>query len=220
MGAGTRLTSPKPYSAHLTAKLIIRETLARVGGEMCGNLGHEVHSKFLQLPLTHSVDAAELRPVNRIVMGHLAQCDVRKDNVRRQPSFVGKFLAQPAQPIEQRFVTDNLARGTLTWSGCAHRRLWPGYGFGKPQGLSLLERGLPFVSQSQHIEFFSLLPQVTEPDQLAANHLPFAAAAILADAVGRESLVVPLQHIFRLGAGKHFDNLINAEIEPGFFSNT
>ena len=68
----------------LTTKLVIGETLTWVSFQMGGDLRHEIHAELLKLPLTYAVDAIELRSVNRIVMGHLAQgyVEVVLPNVR------------------------------------------------------------------------------------------------------------------------------------------
>ena len=81
---------------------------------MCGNRCHEIRSKILQLSLAHAVDAGKFLLIHRIVSRHLAQSYVGKDDVWRHSSFVSQFLAEPTQSIEQRFVTDDLARWTKT----------------------------------------------------------------------------------------------------------
>ena len=50
--------------------------------------------------------------------------------------------------------------------------------------------------------------------QLAPDRLPGVAFQFLADAVGRELVMPALPDRFRVGAGQHFDDVIEAEGEP------
>ena len=93
-------------------------------------------------------------------------------------------------------------------------------GFRERDLFSLGERRASFGRQFKHRESFRPLPQIAEPDQLASDGLPLRAFHFLADTVGRNFVVVPFAHVFRVRAHQYIDDVIEAEAEPVFFADS
>ena len=81
-----------------------RQWLLRIPGVKRGDGFHKALAVKVELVLAHTVDSQKLRIGNRLDTGHVSQCLVGKDDVRRFADFLGDGATQFAQLLEQRLL--------------------------------------------------------------------------------------------------------------------
>jgi hypothetical protein len=77
------------------------------------------------------------------------------------------------------------------------------------------KRGKTLRSQFERAEF-PRLPQESDARQLAPDRLPFGAAVLAANAVGRKFIVIPAADFVGIGSCQDFDNMVQTHIERRF----
>src|SRR5690348_3405047 len=91
---------PGPSRKPRRGKRIVSEHLSRVFAQMSRNLGQEDIAKFFKLLLSNATDPRELTLVGRIFPRHLAQRNIREDNVGRNRSLICQSFAQLPQSFK------------------------------------------------------------------------------------------------------------------------
>jgi hypothetical protein len=181
--------------------------LARIRLQVLRDLHQEHRPQLSKFLLPHAADSGQLAFAGRIITRHLAQRDIREQDVRRDISFISQPLAQLRQPLEEDFVAGNFANPL-------DLRLRRADGSGEPDRRSLFERGQALWRQRQHIKFIGELFHEPKSHQLAADRLPFRPAVFLSDAIRGKLLVLPFPHALGLRPRQHLDDLVDAEVEP------
>ena len=71
-----------------------------------------------------------------------------------------------------------------------------------------LQRGHAGVSQFDDRELVRGLAQMSEADEFAADGGPFVTRVLVANSVGGQLVVAPLEHALGFGPREHLDNVV------------
>src|SRR6266446_6316712 len=113
---------------------------------MASDRGRKRLRKIAQLLLADAGNLAELCSRSRTSARHLAQRNIRKNDVGRHISLIGQFAAQDSKVLEERFVAFDFS-GAMFWPLLLfdikwfRQRDWLSFAQRGQTGFSKLERG-------------------------------------------------------------------------------
>src|SRR5207247_9484175 len=143
-----------------------------------------------KLGVPDAVDRAQVEQGGWAGAGHLAQCAIAEDDVRRDTALLGRGARPAAQGLEERIVDRRIER----YRGARFRRALADDGLAQAHRALAAQQRAGGLGQAEDGIFVAGLGEEALSDELPDPVADFVLAVILQQPVSRELIVAPLHH--------------------------